>query len=110
MPIVLLFLFVFQQDSEFPLVVVGIFIQQPTPFVTVFFERLLKLQYPKNRLKLFIYNQVRGEDKTDQVSPSVPEMCCLSWKLHSKPIQRQKSTKRSTRWNDETKRARKKRT
>uniref|UniRef100_A0A668AGV0 Procollagen-lysine,2-oxoglutarate 5-dioxygenase 1 n=1 Tax=Myripristis murdjan TaxID=586833 RepID=A0A668AGV0_9TELE len=41
----------------YPLVVIGIFIQQPTPFVTVFFERLLKLRYPKNRLKLFIYNQ-----------------------------------------------------
>uniref|UniRef100_A0A7N6ATE7 Procollagen-lysine,2-oxoglutarate 5-dioxygenase 1 n=1 Tax=Anabas testudineus TaxID=64144 RepID=A0A7N6ATE7_ANATE len=45
--------------SEYPLVVIGIFIQQPTPFVTVFFERLLKLQYPKNRLKLFIYNKVK---------------------------------------------------
>lgn len=44
------------KESEYPLVVIGIFIQQPTPFVTVFFERLLKLQYPKNRLKLFIYN------------------------------------------------------
>uniref|UniRef100_A0A7N6BWI4 Procollagen-lysine,2-oxoglutarate 5-dioxygenase 1 n=1 Tax=Anabas testudineus TaxID=64144 RepID=A0A7N6BWI4_ANATE len=44
-------------ESEYPLVVIGIFIQQPTPFVTVFFERLLKLQYPKNRLKLFIYNK-----------------------------------------------------
>ncbi|XP_040918271.1 procollagen-lysine,2-oxoglutarate 5-dioxygenase 1 isoform X2 [Toxotes jaculatrix] len=45
------------KESEYPLVVIGIFIQQPTPFVTVFFERLLKLQYPKNRLRLFIYNQ-----------------------------------------------------
>ncbi|XP_042265132.1 procollagen-lysine,2-oxoglutarate 5-dioxygenase 1 isoform X1 [Thunnus maccoyii] len=45
------------KESEYPLVVIGIFIQQPTPFVTVFFDRLLKLQYPKNRLKLFIYNQ-----------------------------------------------------
>nr|XP_015824144.2 procollagen-lysine,2-oxoglutarate 5-dioxygenase 1 isoform X1 [Nothobranchius furzeri] len=45
------------KESEFPLVVIGIFIQQPTPFVSVFFERLLKLQYPKNRLRLFIYNQ-----------------------------------------------------
>uniref|UniRef100_A0A668AAR1 Procollagen-lysine,2-oxoglutarate 5-dioxygenase 1 n=1 Tax=Myripristis murdjan TaxID=586833 RepID=A0A668AAR1_9TELE len=49
--------FVALQESEYPLVVIGIFIQQPTPFVTVFFERLLKLRYPKNRLKLFIYNQ-----------------------------------------------------
>lgn len=47
-----------RQESEYPIVVMGIFIQQPTPFVTVFFERLLKLQYPKNRLKLFIYNRV----------------------------------------------------
>uniref|UniRef100_A0A1A7YWC4 Procollagen-lysine,2-oxoglutarate 5-dioxygenase 1 n=1 Tax=Iconisemion striatum TaxID=60296 RepID=A0A1A7YWC4_9TELE len=45
------------KESKFPLVVIGIFIQQPTPFVSVFFERLLKLQYPKNRLRLFIYNQ-----------------------------------------------------
>ncbi|KAJ3586291.1 hypothetical protein NHX12_012691 [Muraenolepis orangiensis] len=45
------------QESAFPLVMIGIFIQQPTPFVTVFFERLLTLQYPKNRLQLFIYNQ-----------------------------------------------------
>ncbi|CAN9515948.1 unnamed protein product [Ophioblennius macclurei] len=45
------------QESEHPLVVIGIFIQQPTPFATVFFERLLQLQYPKNRLRLFIYNQ-----------------------------------------------------
>uniref|UniRef100_A0A8D0DE58 Procollagen-lysine,2-oxoglutarate 5-dioxygenase 1 n=1 Tax=Sander lucioperca TaxID=283035 RepID=A0A8D0DE58_SANLU len=49
------------KESEYPLVVIGVFIQQPTPFVTMFFERLLKLQYPKNRLKLFIYNQVTGE-------------------------------------------------
>uniref|UniRef100_A0A671NTH8 Procollagen-lysine,2-oxoglutarate 5-dioxygenase 1 n=1 Tax=Sinocyclocheilus anshuiensis TaxID=1608454 RepID=A0A671NTH8_9TELE len=45
------------QESEYPVVVIGIFIQQPTPFVTVFFERLLNLKYPKNRLQLFIYNQ-----------------------------------------------------
>lgn len=45
------------KESEYPGVVIGIFIQQPTPFLTVFFERLLSLQYPKKRLKLFIYNQ-----------------------------------------------------
>ncbi|XP_056129575.1 procollagen-lysine,2-oxoglutarate 5-dioxygenase 1 isoform X2 [Lampris incognitus] len=45
------------KESEYPLVVIGIFIQEPTPFITAFFERLLKLHYPKNRLKLFISNQ-----------------------------------------------------
>ncbi|XP_010746699.3 procollagen-lysine,2-oxoglutarate 5-dioxygenase 1 isoform X2 [Larimichthys crocea] len=51
------------KESEYPLVVIGIFIQQPTPFVTVFFERLLKLQYPKNRLKLFISNQETNHER-----------------------------------------------
>ncbi|KAM9855658.1 procollagen-lysine,2-oxoglutarate 5-dioxygenase 1 isoform 1-T1 [Aulostomus maculatus] len=45
------------KESEYPQVLIGVFIQQPTPFVTVFFERLLKLQYPKKRLRLLIYNQ-----------------------------------------------------
>ncbi|KAI4877448.1 hypothetical protein NFI96_034587 [Prochilodus magdalenae] len=51
------------KESEYPVVVIGIFIQQPTPFVSVFFERLLNLQYPKNRLKLFIYNQEPHHDQ-----------------------------------------------
>ncbi|XP_042347462.1 procollagen-lysine,2-oxoglutarate 5-dioxygenase 1 isoform X2 [Plectropomus leopardus] len=59
------------KESEYPLVVIGIFIQQPTPFVTVFFERLLKLQYPKNRLKLFIYNQEAHHER--QVSSFLKE-------------------------------------
>uniref|UniRef100_W5MDY2 Procollagen-lysine,2-oxoglutarate 5-dioxygenase 1 n=1 Tax=Lepisosteus oculatus TaxID=7918 RepID=W5MDY2_LEPOC len=51
------------KESEYPMVLVGIFIQQPTPFVTVFFERLLNLQYPKDRLKLFIYNHEPHHEK-----------------------------------------------
>uniref|UniRef100_A0AAR2M4Q3 Procollagen-lysine,2-oxoglutarate 5-dioxygenase 1 n=1 Tax=Pygocentrus nattereri TaxID=42514 RepID=A0AAR2M4Q3_PYGNA len=51
------------KESEYPGVVIGVFIQQPTPFVSVFFERLLNLQYPKNRLKLFIYNQEPHHDQ-----------------------------------------------
>ncbi|XP_036434918.1 procollagen-lysine,2-oxoglutarate 5-dioxygenase 1 isoform X2 [Colossoma macropomum] len=51
------------KESEYPGVVIGVFIQQPTPFVSVFFERLLNLQYPKNRLQLFIYNQEPHHDQ-----------------------------------------------
>uniref|UniRef100_A0A8C4RXK6 Procollagen-lysine, 2-oxoglutarate 5-dioxygenase 1a n=1 Tax=Erpetoichthys calabaricus TaxID=27687 RepID=A0A8C4RXK6_ERPCA len=51
------------QKSEYPMVLIGIFIQQPTPFVEVFFERLLNLQYPKDRLKLFIYNHEPHHEK-----------------------------------------------
>lgn len=60
------------QESDFPLVMVGIFIQQPTPFVTVFFERLLNLVYPKNRLRLFIYNQVRERNALDTIDIMFP--------------------------------------
>uniref|UniRef100_A0A665VVQ9 Procollagen-lysine,2-oxoglutarate 5-dioxygenase 1 n=1 Tax=Echeneis naucrates TaxID=173247 RepID=A0A665VVQ9_ECHNA len=56
---------------EYPLVMIGIFIQQPTPFVTVFFERLLNQQYPKNRLQLFIYNKEAHHDQ--QVSSFLQE-------------------------------------
>ncbi|CAK6968723.1 procollagen-lysine%2C2-oxoglutarate 5-dioxygenase 1 [Scomber scombrus] len=59
------------KESEYPLVMIGIFIQQPTPFVTVFFERLLKLQYPKKKLKLFIYNQEAHHER--QVSSFLQE-------------------------------------
>uniref|UniRef100_G3PIW3 Procollagen-lysine,2-oxoglutarate 5-dioxygenase 1 n=1 Tax=Gasterosteus aculeatus aculeatus TaxID=481459 RepID=G3PIW3_GASAC len=58
---------------EYPLVLIAIFIQQPTPFVEVFFERLLRLQYPKNRLKLFIYNQVTEAHHEGQLSSFVKD-------------------------------------
>uniref|UniRef100_H3A9R4 Procollagen-lysine,2-oxoglutarate 5-dioxygenase 1 n=1 Tax=Latimeria chalumnae TaxID=7897 RepID=H3A9R4_LATCH len=44
------------KDSDFPLVMVGVFIEQPTPFISEFFKRLHALQYPKGRLQLFIHN------------------------------------------------------
>lgn len=44
------------KDDAFPLVLIGIFIEQPTPFISQFFNRLLNLQYPKERIQLFIHN------------------------------------------------------
>ncbi|XP_073513338.1 procollagen-lysine,2-oxoglutarate 5-dioxygenase 1 [Phyllobates terribilis] len=43
-------------DDSFPLVVVGVFIEQPTPFVSEFFKRLNNLQYPKKRIQIYIAN------------------------------------------------------
>uniref|UniRef100_A0A3P9D3T3 procollagen-lysine 5-dioxygenase n=1 Tax=Maylandia zebra TaxID=106582 RepID=A0A3P9D3T3_9CICH len=39
-------------------VLVGVFIEQPTPFLPEFFQRLLTLDYPKDKLKLFVHNNV----------------------------------------------------
>ncbi|XP_041923645.1 procollagen-lysine,2-oxoglutarate 5-dioxygenase 2 isoform X1 [Alosa sapidissima] len=44
------------QANEYPSVTVGIFIEQPTPFVPEFFQRLLDLDYPKKKLNIFIHN------------------------------------------------------
>lgn len=37
---------------------VGVFIEQPTPFLPEFFQRLLTLDYPKDKLKVFVHNNV----------------------------------------------------
>ncbi|XP_048881626.1 procollagen-lysine,2-oxoglutarate 5-dioxygenase 2 isoform X2 [Brienomyrus brachyistius] len=42
--------------EEYPSVMVAVFIEQPTPFLPEFFERLLLLDYPKEKLSLFIHN------------------------------------------------------
>ncbi|XP_074831725.1 procollagen-lysine,2-oxoglutarate 5-dioxygenase 1 isoform X2 [Carettochelys insculpta] len=44
------------KDDTLPLVLIGIFIEQPTPFLSQFFLRLQNLQYPKKCTQLFIHN------------------------------------------------------
>ncbi|XP_039329429.1 procollagen-lysine,2-oxoglutarate 5-dioxygenase 1 [Saimiri boliviensis] len=43
-------------DEALPTVLVGVFIEQPTPFVSLFFQRLLRLHYPRKHIRLFIHN------------------------------------------------------
>ncbi|XP_051895000.1 procollagen-lysine,2-oxoglutarate 5-dioxygenase 1 isoform X2 [Pristis pectinata] len=45
-----------EKDSKFPTVLIGIFIEQLTPFVEEFFERLVNLNFPKEHLQIFIHN------------------------------------------------------
>ncbi|KAM3932213.1 procollagen-lysine,2-oxoglutarate 5-dioxygenase 2 isoform 2-T2 [Leptodactylus fuscus] len=42
--------------EDYPRVTVGVFIEQPTPFLPEFFNRLLALDYPKEKLTIFIHN------------------------------------------------------
>ncbi|CAB1416209.1 unnamed protein product [Pleuronectes platessa] len=44
------------QLKESPNVLVGVFIEQPTPFLPEFFQRLLTLDYPHDKIRLFIHN------------------------------------------------------
>lgn len=43
---------------ETPLVLVGLFIVEPTPFLDDFFRRVTELDYPKDRIHLLIYNAI----------------------------------------------------
>lgn len=53
----------FKTDDSFPLVVIGIFIEQPTPFISEFFKRITNLQYPKQRIQLYIANHEPNHQK-----------------------------------------------
>uniref|UniRef100_W5N9S9 procollagen-lysine 5-dioxygenase n=1 Tax=Lepisosteus oculatus TaxID=7918 RepID=W5N9S9_LEPOC len=43
-------------DEELPTVLIGVFIEQPTPFLPEFLERLTTMNYPTEKLRLFIHN------------------------------------------------------
>ncbi|XP_051538136.1 procollagen-lysine,2-oxoglutarate 5-dioxygenase 2-like isoform X2 [Myxocyprinus asiaticus] len=44
------------QLKEYPRVTVGVYIEQPTPFLPEFLERLRTLDYPKDKLAIFVHN------------------------------------------------------
>ncbi|KAM6434446.1 procollagen-lysine,2-oxoglutarate 5-dioxygenase 1 [Liasis olivaceus] len=45
------------KEDSLPLTVIGVFIEQPTPFLDQFFQRLQLLRYPKKKIHLFIHNR-----------------------------------------------------
>lgn len=44
------------------MVYIAVFIETPTPFLQEYFEKIINLTYPKQRLGIFIHNQVRKSD------------------------------------------------
>lgn len=42
-----------------PRVLLAVFVEQPTPFLPRFLQRLLLLDYPPDRISLFLHNNVR---------------------------------------------------
>jgi len=45
----------FKELAETPQVVLAVFIEQPTPFMEEFFETLVKLDYPKDKIDLYLH-------------------------------------------------------
>jgi hypothetical protein len=46
------------QPKSYPTVLVAVFIEQPTPFLEEFLEKLYHTEYPKEKLHLFVQNSV----------------------------------------------------
>ncbi|XP_069739277.1 LOW QUALITY PROTEIN: multifunctional procollagen lysine hydroxylase and glycosyltransferase LH3-like [Phaenicophaeus curvirostris] len=70
-------------DEELPWVLVGVFVEQPTPFLSRFLQRLLTLNYPRSRLGLFFTTDSEPREPPKPVpqtyfSPNPPHMhLCL---------------------------------
>lgn len=46
-------------ESQWPTVTIGLFVNQPTPFIDVVLLKLRDLHYPKSLITIKIYNKVR---------------------------------------------------
>ena len=53
----------FDSLKEKPEVLIAIFIEQPTPFIEEFFEKIIALDYPKEKIDIFIHNSSPYHDK-----------------------------------------------
>ncbi len=47
-----------KEDSKMPFVVLGLFIEAPTPFLQDMLERIYEIDYPKSRIHLWVHNAV----------------------------------------------------
>ncbi|KAL0277165.1 UNVERIFIED_CONTAM: hypothetical protein PYX00_004535 [Menopon gallinae] len=45
-----------RERSEFPKVFLALFVAKPTPFIEDFFRKIRALDYPKDKINLFVYN------------------------------------------------------
>ena len=45
--------------SEWPLVMLALFIEKPTPFLAEVLEKITRLDYPKQRMRLWVHSLVR---------------------------------------------------
>ncbi|XP_012233365.2 procollagen-lysine,2-oxoglutarate 5-dioxygenase isoform X2 [Linepithema humile] len=46
------------KPNTYPVIVIAVFIEHPTPFLEEFFQAIYRQAYPKSRLHLFIHNNV----------------------------------------------------
>lgn len=47
-----------KDDAALPLITMALFVEKPMPFLDEFFETIYTLDYPKDRLKVFVHNAI----------------------------------------------------
>lgn len=52
----------FGKDEKVPKVVIGLFVLTPTPFLEEFFVNVQKFNYPKDKVHVYIHNEVEEHD------------------------------------------------
>ncbi|XP_059152546.1 procollagen-lysine,2-oxoglutarate 5-dioxygenase 1-like isoform X2 [Physella acuta] len=54
------------KEADYPTVMVGLFVEYPTPFVREFFDRVAALKYPKDKMDIYIHYSVEYHQKDVQ--------------------------------------------
>ncbi|XP_074654801.1 procollagen-lysine,2-oxoglutarate 5-dioxygenase 1-like [Tubulanus polymorphus] len=49
------------KEEDYPTVQISIFIEFPTPFLDIFFQRLVDLIYPKSKIDIFLHCKIRKQ-------------------------------------------------
>ena len=88
----------FEDLTEIPEIVIGIFITKPTPFLEEFFQKVALLDYDKAKITLFIYNNAEfhvnhveaflkaEKDKYKSVVVSTPKDHLKEWHARNKGL------------------------
>ena len=53
----------FDELTETPIIVLAIFIEKPTPFIEEFFGKIAELDYPQDKISLFVHNSQEFHDE-----------------------------------------------
>ena len=48
----------FKQEEDFPTILMGVFVEHSTPFIKEALEKIAALDYPKQKIDLFIHTSV----------------------------------------------------
>lgn len=55
-------IFLSPQEDDYPSVLIALFVEVPSPFIAEYFQAVTALNYPKNKIHIFIHNAVSSKN------------------------------------------------